>query len=860
MNKSNPPKFAKRFFKWYCDPRLQEQILGDLEEQFDEDIKGHGLTKARLLFVWTTLRFFRRSIIRPVHSRQKLNYGMLKHNLLITIRGFRKHKTVFGINLIGLVVSLICVLFSLLWINDELQKDRFHSDSEKLFQVYSKFLSSEGTNVWKGVTGMLEPEIESQIPQADMATVSTDVHEYTLSTENNGFKVNGRFADEDYLKVFNYPLWKGDTEALADPSNILITKSLARKMFGKEDVLDKTITWNFWTTQKTFRVAGILEDVTPATSEPFEFLLPWTYYHDELIDFKDWGNFYGRVVVKLDPAKKQLAETKINEIFQANFSNDQVGLFLTNYADQYLCGNYENGNPAGGRIDYVNLTIVVAVFILLIACINFINLSTAFASLKTKEIGVKKSFGATKKNLAFQFFFESVFLTTIALFITLLLMIFLIEPFNQLTGKQLSLNFNPIYVGILLLFIPFIGVLAGSYPALILSRVDAISALKPKLSKNPRRGSLGRQSLVFVQFSLSIMLIVGALIVGEQIDYALNKNLGYDRDNLMYFLREGQLFENDQAFATELETIPGVLAVSRSGFSVGPDMQNRTMGLDWEGKGEDQQISFWENKGDTRSVEILGLEIVAGRNFSDELSSEENSVIFNQRAIKMMGLEDPIGKTVDHYSGKKEIIGIVNDFTTESLHNPTEPAMFFYNPERAHYIMVKIAKGRELETVKRLETLYQEFNPGYPFEPGFVDQDYQAMYDSEIRVSKLSKLFAGFAILISCMGLFGLTIFQVQRKVKEIGIKKVLGAESAKLAISMTYDFTKSVFLALIVSLPASYYLGSRWLENFADSVPLTWWLFILAAAVAILISWITVGSQTIRAAQMNPVKSLRDE
>ncbi|WP_420317386.1 ABC transporter permease [Ekhidna sp.] len=851
-----PPKYPLRFFRWFCHPDYVEDIEGDLLERFEK--RTNEKRSASWLLTLDVLRLFRPGITRNFEGTKKLNYyGMFKHNLLISLRGFKKHKTVFGINLIGLVASLTCVLFSVLWVSDELNKDRFHADSDNLFQVYSKFTNVNGISVSRGVSGLIEPEIEAQIPQVSASAVSSDVHEYTLSVEEKGFKVRGRFADADYLKILDYPLSEGNINALSDPSNILITKSLATKMFGKEDVVGEALNWHFWSTEKTFQIAGILEDVTLATSEPFEFILPWTFYHDELINYKGWGNFYGRVLVKLDELnQKSLVEEKLNTIFQANQANERVELFLTGYADRYLHGKYENGEQAGGRIEYVKLTIIVAAFILLIACINFINLSTAFASLKTKEIGVKKSFGATKGKLAFQFFFESLLLSTLATITATILVVALLEPFNQLTGKQLTLDLQ--MIGYFLLFIPLIGIIAGLYPAFHLSRMEVISALKANFSGNQR--TWGRQALVLVQFSLSILLIVGTLIVSRQMDFALNKNLGYDRDNLLYFLREGQLFENGQAFLSELENIPGVLQVSETGFSVSPNMQNRTGGLNWVGKGEDQQVNVWENNGDANSVDILGLELVAGRTFREEFNNEKESVIFNETAIRMMGLEDPIGKTVEHYTGKKEIIGIVKDFTTESLHNPMEPAMFFYRPERSHYVMVKIESGKELQTIEQLESLYEKFNPGYPFEPKFIDQDYQAMYDSEMRVANLSSIFSGLAIVISCMGLFGLTIFQVQRKVKEIGIKKVLGCESWKLAVSMTYDFTKAVILAILIAIPISYYLGLRWLESYAESVSLSWWSFAIAALTAILIAWITVGSQTLKAANANPVESLRDE
>ncbi|MEO9869606.1 ABC transporter permease [Ekhidna sp.] len=854
MNKT-PPKYWLKFFRWFCNPDYAEDIEGDLLERFER-------RPSRWLFTLDVLRLFRPGIIRQLEGTKRLNYyGMFKHNLLITFRGFKRHKTVFTINLVGLVASLTCILFSAIWINDELQKDRFHDGSDKLFQVYSKFNNTDGINVWRGVSGLLETEIEAQIPQVSHSAVSTDVHEYTLSVENQGFKVGGRFGDKDFLKVFNYPLWKGDKEALADPSNILITRSLAKRMFGEEDVIGESIKWYFWNTEKTFRIAGILEDITSATSEQFNFILPWSFYHDELINFKGWGNYYGRAVVKLtDLSQKELIEEKINEIFKSNTENEQVELFLTSYSDQYLYGNYENGEQAGGRIEYVHLTIIVAVFILLIACINFINLSTAFASLKVKEIGVKKTFGATKGVLAFQFFLESVILSTIAISIAILLVAILLDPFNQLTGKQLDFSFDLRFVGFVFLFVPSIGLIAGLYPAVYLSGMEVISALKAKTFTRQLGGIWSRKILVFVQFSLSIILIVGTLVVSQQMDYALNKNLGYDRDNLLYLLREGRLLQDGNAFTTELESIPGVLLVSESGFSVGPDMQNRTAGISWEGKPEDQQVQFWENNGDAKSIDILGLELIAGRSFSEQLSNEENSIIFTETAIKIMGLEDPIGKIVEHYSGKKEIIGVVKDFTTESIHNPMEPAMFMYRPERAHYVMAKIEKGKELQAIEKIESLYQKFNPNYPYEPRFVDQDYQAMYDSEMRVSSLSKLFSGLAILISCMGLFGLTIFQVKQKVKEVGIKKVLGCSSWNLTLAMTYDFTKSVFMALLVAIPASYFLGRKWLENFADSIEISWWMLALAGIIAISIALITVGSQTLKAANANPIDALRDD
>lgn len=844
-----PPKFPLRFFRWFCHPEYVEDIEGDLLERFEK-------RPSKWKFTLDVLKLIRPSLIKPAIGGQKLNYyGMLKHNLLITFRGFLRHKTTFLINLLGLSMSLVCVIFIALWVNNEWQVDRFHNESEKLFQVYSRFDNTDGITVEDGVTGLLEPEIEQQIPQVSKSTVFTDVHEFTLSIVNNGLKAQGRFADEIFLELFNYPLIHG-TNALNDPTKILISTSLAKKLFETENVVGETLNWHVWTNEMNFEIAGVFEDVPATTSEPFDFLLPWTLYHDELISFKAWGNYYGRVVTKVDDLNQlPIIQQKINEIFHQHVENDNVNLFLTNYTDKYLFNVYKNGIQSGGRIEYVYLVSIIAIFILIIASINFINLSTAYASLKAKEIGVKKVFGASKRTLAFQFFLESILLTLMATFLALTLVYILSDLFNQLTGKELNIRFNLQLASILLLFTFSVSFISGAYPAFYLASLKAVSSLKGKISNIDSNRNLGRRLLVITQFSISIILIVGTLIVGRQMEYVQHKNLGYDRENVLYFLREGKILDN-KAFKNEIEKIPGVQLVSESGFTIG--QQNRTESVSWAGK-EDMQVQFWENNGDENSIDILGLEIVAGRSFDEDLNEDE-SIIINQRAAAIMGMENPVGEKINHYNGEKTIVGVVRDFTTESLHTAIEPTLFMYNPPRAHNFLVKIERGKELTVIGRIEAIYKEFNPNYPFEPRFIDQDYQAQYESETRVSKLTTIFSWLAILISCMGLFGLTIFNIQRRTKEIGIRKVLGSNSLRLALSLTFDFTKTVFISLLVAIPISYILGIKWLENFAYNIQLEWWMFVVASLAAISIAWITVGSQTFRAASANPISSLKDE
>lgn len=847
---------ALRFFRWYCDPNIVDDVEGDLVERYERKYKAKRF--GDWLLTRDVLMLFRPEIIRSFSQKSKNNYTMLiKHNLLITLRGFQRHKTTFVINLLGLTISLTCVLFIALWVTDELQKDRFHADNEQLFQVYTRQEKNNNLEVWHGVSGLLADEIEAQIPQVSHTVASTDVHEYTLSTDKKGHRARGKFADREFLEVFSFSLIAGDKYALDDPASIFITQSLAKQLFGREEVIGEVLTWHQWGQEKVVQVAGILQDLPRETSEPFDFVMSWKFYHDEHINFKGWGNFYGRIIVKLnDPNQQAQAEKKMNDIFQEHLPGTSAELFLTRYVDRYLFGRFENGVQTGGRIDYVYVLGAIGLFILLIAAINFINLTTANASLKAKEIGLKKSFGASRSILAFQFFMESLLLCALAALLATGLVYLLLAPFNQLAQKELILDMDWTFLAAMLGFVLTTGLLAGAYPAIYLSSVKSISALKQQLTGG-NKPTQGRKALVILQFSISVIMIVGTLIVSEQMTFVLNKSLGYDRENVIYFERAGTLLENHEAFLGELSNTPGVEMASATGFSLG--YQNRTAGISWEGKDESLNVSFWENSGDEQSIDILNLELITGRSFDADFN-DENSIIFNETAIRIMGLESPIGKTVEHYTGKKKIIGVIKDFTTESLHRPEEPAMFFYRPAHAPYIMVRLAGPGQQDALKRVERMYHQYNPDHPFDPAFLDQDYQSKYAAETRLATLSKIFSGLAILISCLGLFGLAVFNVTRKTKEIGIKKVLGCNIRQLAFSMTYGFTKPVLWSLLIAVPVSYIIGNHWLETFAFRIEISMWFFVIASSLAMFIAWLTVSVHTFRAANANPLKALRDE
>ena len=859
----SPSKLFLAFFRWFCNPRMVDDIEGDLLERFESRATSKGHRVANRLFIKDVLLLFRPGIIRSFKGTQKLNYyDMFLHNLTITFRSFLRHKSSFTINLIGLTSGLTCVLLIYLWVNDEMSIDQFHYKDDRLFHVMSNHTNASGVFTITGTPGLLLDEIVTQVPEVEVATAYTDPHEYTISTDQGSYKslkVQGRFASETYLEVFNYPLVQGRVEeALSTNSNVLITESLALKLFSNEAVMGKTIQWHFRGMKKDFIVSGILKDIPAHSSDQFEMILPWNFYHDELITYKQWGNFYARIsLVTQADSKPEIVTEKIDKIFKTNLDDTSVSLLLYPYSDLYLYGDFENGENVGGRIEYVRLISFIAILILLIACINFINLATARATQRMKEIGVKKSMGASKSSLTYQFLTESVIICLIALVISGLFTILLLPGFNQITDKQISFLLDWNLLGVILSVVVVVGILAGSYPALFLSRMEALSILKGFKIANTS-GNLGRKMLVIFQFTLSTILIVSVLVIFRQMELIQTKNLGYDRDNLVYFEREGNLTDQSDAFLAELNNLPGVEKAALSGFMVGG--MNSTGGVSWEGKTDEDQIQFWEYNAGANSIEILNVELVEGRSFSEEFANNEEAVVFNETAIKAMGMEDPIGKTITHYTGKKKIVGVVKDFSIGSLHSQVEPAIFLYRPKSTHFIMARIAGTNIPQTMQQVEKLYAEFNAEFPFKPIFVDQDYQALYKSEQRIATLSKYSATLAIIISCLGLFGLTAYTTEKRLKEISIRKVLGSSVWRIVLLLTSQLSILVAIGIIIALPISYWAAEQWLNDFAFKIDLPWWFFALAGLITLMIAWFTVVGQTVKAAKLNPALNLRNE
>ena len=781
---------------------------------------------------------------------------MIQHYLKMALRGFRKHLTSFLINVAGLATGLCAALLIYIWIQDELHVDQFHSP--QLYQVmeHQHYSNDIGTTI--STPGILAEYLEKDYPEIRHAATTTWPMRSQLTHEDKLFKEEGMFAGSHFFEMFNFPLVAGKPEnALVNKTSIALSASAAKRLFGSaEAAMGQGVLYN---NDKTYQVTAVFQDPPHQSSLKFDFVLPWKIFEDENDWVKEWDNNGPHTYVYLeDGVDAEALSHKLANYIKGKNENSNIDLFIIPYGQRYLYGRYESGIQAGGRIDYVRLFGIVALFILIIACINFMNLATARASLRAHEVGVRKAIGAERKSLIGQYLSESLGITLIALLLAWALAWLALPVFNSITDKHMSLTIDERTVlgslGILL----FTGLLSGSYPALYLSSFDPVKVLKGKI-KSSWGEVIARKGLVIFQFVLSIILIIGVLIVRNQIEFVQSKNLGYNKDQLIHFESEGQVEEKKDIFLEQLRHMPGVVAASSVGHSfIGRN--NNTYGLDWPGKEEGTLILFENFATNYDLFKTMGIEMEEGREFSREFGADTSKIILNESAVKIMHLEHPLGTVIKQWGKDKEIIGVVKDFHFQSLHETIKPAFFWLTPDNAWNIMVRLDKDKVPGTLKSIESLYNQFNPGFIFEYKFQDEDYANMYQSEQRVASLAKYFAIIAIIISCLGLFGLAAFTADRRTKEIGVRKILGAGSWSIIWLISRDFTRLVVVAILIAVPVSWYFARRWLSDYAFASHPSVWIYLGAALAALSIAWLTVSTHAYRATQVHPADCLQDE
>ena len=785
---------------------------------------------------------------------------MMKYQIRLIFRNFKRNRSSFFINLIGLSTGLACALLIFLWVNDELSIDKFFANDRQLFQVMQNTKGANGIETIEATPGHLAKALSEEVPEVEYAVsvvpTSFNISKGVISMADKHIKSVGQYVSEDFFNVFSYNILYGDRNKLFSEKNgVVISRELALKLFSNiEDVVGKTIEWNAQDISVTSVVSGIFDLPSAHATNHFDLLLNYSLF-EGVNPGNGWGNSGPRTYVFLkEGTSPKWFNDKIRDFIKSKDKNLSVTLVAQRYSDRYLKGLYENGKPVGGRIEYVRLFSLIAIFILIIACINFMNLSTARASKRIKEVGIKKAIGAGRKSLILQFIGESMIMTFLSLGLALILVRLFMPSFNNLTGKYLTLAFDMRFILIALGITILTGLFAGSYPALYISRFVPVDVLKGKLEVSSGRVR-ARKGLVIFQFAASVILIVSVLVVFEQLAFVQSKDLGYNRAQVIYFSAP----KMSPATLSEIRNIPGVLNAAGGNMQAGSPLGG-TSGIAWKGKNPDDQTFFSVKWVSYNLIETLGMEMATGKAFSEDFGSS-NQVIFNETAIKVMGLTDPVGQNISVEGEEMQIIGVVKDFNFESLYEKVKPCALFVAPiQYAPKVSVKIKAGMEKATIETLKKIYQKQYPGQAFDFKYMDDDYQQLYVAEQRVSALSKYFAGLAILISCLGLFGLAAFSAEIRTKEIGIRKVMGSSTTEIVKLLSGDFTRLVVIAIVIALPLGYLIVNRWLESFAYHIDLKWWYFAGTGLITMLIALLTIGMQTMKAATRNPVEALRYE
>ncbi|MEL6190804.1 MAG: FtsX-like permease family protein [Bacteroidota bacterium] len=867
MIKKTPPKKALQFLRWFCRKDYLEEIEGNLMELFEREADEHP-RKASWQFLWQVLLHLRPDYMK-LFQNALIPTAMLKHSFLITYRGFLRNKFSFFINLIGLSTALGCALLILLWVQDELAVDTFHENNQDLYQLMNNLELSGDVRTMVFTPSLLAENLEKDFPEIEHGISLSEVNGLVLDQEK--FKqVKGVHASENFFTALTYPLLKGnEATILRDKLSIGISEELAIQLYGSVDkAVGQAMPWRTFRFDTTFYVVGIFETPPSNASLQFDIVgsLDWLIDGDE--DVAQWSDGYVSSLLVLGKGtdKPALAENIATYLQERSRWWDNSTFFLQKYSERYLYGDYQDGVVIGGRIEAIRLYALLAGVILLVACINFMNLATAQASRKLKEIGVKKTIGAERKSLVFQFITESILMTFLSAVLALGIVTLALPEFNAIVGKELALNLsfqNSLYLlGIILIT----GLLAGSYPAFYLSGLRPSSIFKRSSHRKGKELWI-RKGLVVSQFAISIIFVVGVMVIGKQITFSSQKDLGYDRENVISFNLGANLQNpaqnSPEVFITELERISGVLSSANYASNLfGP--KSLQTGYNWDVDDEqDDQYMFHAPMVGYDAIETLGMEMLEGRSFSEEFNDDRFNIIVNESALDMMKLDEPVGKVIDKFVGngneKRTIIGVVKDFQYGSIHEAVQPLVLRFRPG-GRGVWVRIAKGTEANTLAQIQELYERIYPGYTFDFTFMDQAYQRLYDTEQRTATLTKYLSGLAIIISCLGLLGLATFMAESRSKEIGIRKILGASVGQIISLFSKEFLLLVGVSFLVAAPLSWVIMQRWLEGFAYSIDISVWMFVIAGMLAMGVAILAISSQSLKVAFINPVEFLRDE
>ncbi|HXL56124.1 MAG TPA: ABC transporter permease [Chitinophagaceae bacterium] len=787
---------------------------------------------------------------------------MFKNYFKVAFRNLFRNKGFSAINILGLAIGMASTMLILLWIQNELSYEQFHEKKDRIYEAWNRANFSGKLNCWNTTPKILARTLERDLPEVEQAARVDWGSNFLFSIGEKRLTVEGTVVDSNFLQVFSFPLLKGNPKTvLNDMHSIVLTEKLANKLFGNEDAMGRIIKID---NKDNFTVTGILKDLPTNTRFKFEYLVPWSYKRFLGDDDVNWGNNSTRTYVLLKPNASAVSVNTKLKTFKPKYDKDDPKweMFIYPLSKWRLYSSFTNGLEDGnGRIEYVRLFGIIAAFILLIACINFMNLSTARSEKRAKEVGIRKVVGAQKSLLISQFIGESILLAFIAGIFAVVIVQLTLPAFNSLVDEKVSIQYSNLNEWLACIgFIVFTGILAGSYPAFFLSSFQPVKVLKGTFKKAHALVT-PRKVLVVLQFTFAIILIICTIIVKQQIDYARDRDTGYNKNNLIYHLFTGDIEKNFQLIKNELLSSDVASSVTKTSAPLTQSWSDG-WGQEWEGKDPNDKTDFYRYNEDEGLGATAGLQFVAGRDFDlKQFPTDSNGAILNESALKVMKFKNPIGKLIKDNGSEWHVVGVIKDFILTSPYEPTRPMLIYGSKAWFSTILIKFNdKNSTAGNLKKAEAIFKKYNPEYPFEYKFVDEEYARKFEDEQRIGTLAGVFAALTIFISCLGLFGLATYMAENRIKEIGVRKVLGASVTGITTLLSKDFLKLVLVSFILAAPVAWWAMFTWLKDYPYRVNIQWWVFVMAGLLSIAISLLTVSYQAIKAAIANPVKSLRTE
>lgn len=789
---------------------------------------------------------------------------MLHNYIKIAFRSLLKNQTYSIINIGGLAIGLASSILIFLWVADEYSYDTFHSNYQNIYKVWMHADWSGHKGTQNSLPYKLKDELVQKSSKIKYSVMTNWGEGNMLQVGDNRLNKFGVSASEDFFKIFGFKFLAGDPNtALNEPTNIVITQSTAKTFFKDQDPLNRTIRID---NGDELKVTGLIEDVPKQSFFEFDYILPFSYYEktNEWVrnSKQGWDNnsFQMYVLLQEGATSTDVNKAIATTVKDNNPKSPTAKVFLHPMSMWRLHSNWEEGVNTGGQIVYVRLFTAIAIFVLIIACINFMNLATARSESRAREVGIRKSIGSRRKELIFQFLGESIAITTIAFLLAIVLVELVLPSYNVLVNKTISIDYSNPSIWLASLSLIFvIGTLSGSYPSFYLSAFEPVKVLKGKVNVG-KGASTPRKVLVTLQFGFSIFLIIGTIVIYQQIQHVKNRDMGYDRENLIQIWTNGELEKNFKTIREELLRTEVVKSVCKSNSPITSIFSNNE--VKWPGKASDARVAFTTIATEYDYTETMGIKIIAGRDFSRDFKSDSSAVIVNEAAVKMMGMDKPIGQKIETLGGSQlEIIGVISDVVMDSPYKPVEPLTMVFIPDWSSTVTIRLNKTNDIPTsIAKVESVFKKINPNYPFQYRFADVDFQKKFSIINLISRLAGIFAGLAIFITCLGLFGLAAFTAEQRTKEVGIRKVMGASVSSLVLLISKDFSRLVIFGFLISAPIAWWFLNNFLAQYDYRISVAWWVLAGVGLFALLLALLIVSTQALKAAVANPTKSLRSE